>query len=393
MTKPSESQSASDPRQALFDLLEGAVDEGVFPGCVALVYRQGTLLYEEAHGVLAAHRIAPGWQQRVARDTRYDLASLTKIVCTTSLVALAVGEGGMRLEDPVPEPWCRACPGATLTDLLEHCAGLRAHREYFAEVEPAELVELVDPQGVLQRIIETPPEYPLRDRSIYSDLGFIILGAWLERVFDQPLDVAFNNRIAFALGRLRDGTLAFRPFAVHPPPRVPEDGTIAPTEVYERELHPQGVPSHFELRSAVPVAHGHVHDDNAYVMGGVAGHAGLFGTAEAILDWARGWLELSLPGLTRALRDRFWTPSSVPGSTRRLGFDGPSPGGSGTGGHALSPRAVGHTGFTGTSVWIDPEPEGDGRIYVLLSNRVHPVRDNAAIRQFRPRFHEAAARL
>jgi CubicO group peptidase (beta-lactamase class C family) len=143
----------------------------------------------------------------------------------------------------------------------------------------------------------------------------------------------------------------------------------------------------------VPLAHGEVHDDKAYVMGGVAGHAGLFGSAWGVLEVGRAWLENTVPGLDSAVRDLFWRASHVPGSTRRLGFDGPDPDGGGSAGQALSRAAVGHTGFTGTSLWIDPRPAGDGRIFVLLSNAVHPTRNPEVIKAFRPRFHEAAARL
>ena len=136
-------------------------------------------------------------------------------------------------------------------------------------------------------------------------------------------------------------------------------------------------------------AHGQIHDDNAYVAGGVAGHAGLFGTAFAVLEVARAWLDSLLPGLDPSVRDRFWRPSAVPGSVFRLGWDGPSAGGS-TGG-ALEPGAVGHLGFTGTSLWIEPGPR---RIFVLLSNRVYPFRGDAGpIRAFRQRFHRLAAAL
>ena len=168
---------------------------------------------------------------------------------------------------------------------------------------------------------------------------------------------------------------------------------IAPTEVYDAALHPGGVPSHVKARDALPVAHGQVHDDNAWVMGGVAGHAGLFGDAWAVHEIARAWLQASLPGIGAALRDRFWRPSTVAGSTRRLGFDGPAPDGSGATGTALEPSAVGHTGYTGTSLWIDADAKGGARIFVLLSNRVHPTRDNEAIKALRPRFHAAAMRL
>jgi CubicO group peptidase (beta-lactamase class C family) len=155
-------------------------------------------------------------------------------------------------------------------------------------------------------------------------------------------------------------------------------------------LHPDGVPSHLPVRAAAGIAHGAVHDDNAWVMGGVAGHAGLFGTASAVLEIARAWCEGLLPGIEPAVRDRFWRRSTVPGSTRGLGWDGVSVDGSGMTGSAMSSRAIGHSGFTGTSVWIDPQGPW---IAVLLTNRVHPTRDDDRIKQLRPRFHEAAARL
>jgi CubicO group peptidase (beta-lactamase class C family) len=168
---------------------------------------------------------------------------------------------------------------------------------------------------------------------------------------------------------------------------------IAPTGVYDRALHPEGIPSYLPVREATSVAHGAVHDDNAWVMGGVAGHAGLFGDAWAVHDLARAWLHATLPGLDAKIRDRCWQQSTVEGSTRRLGFDGPSPDGSGATADATTSRAVGHTGYTGTSVWIDPHADGGARIFVLLTNRVHPVRTNDAIKAFRQAFHRAALAL
>jgi CubicO group peptidase (beta-lactamase class C family) len=356
---------------ALSRSLVVGVADGVFPGAVARVWWPGADGCTHAAGLLATHPDAPLCGRATAVDTIYDLASLTKVLCTTLLTAVAVGQGRLRLDDPVPAEWCAGCPGATLVDLLEHCSGLAAHREYFTEVAP------FDADGVLARVVATPPAYPLRSRAVYSDLGFIILGAWLERVFDRTLDAAFADAIAIPLG-VHD-SLCFRPR---------DRDRIAPTEVYRADLHPDGVPSYLPARAHTICAHGDVHDDNCWVMGGVAGHAGLFGDVDAVLTVARAWLDCSLPGLRPDVRDRFWRASSVPGSTRRLGFDGVSPDGSGACGTALGVDAVGHTGFTGTSLWIDPGPR---RIYVLLSNRVHPVRTNDAIKRFRPRFHAVAA--
>ena len=358
---------------ALAHLLDLGIADGVFPGAVARLWSADAVDHTHAAGVLATHVDAPLRGRATAVDTIYDLASLTKVLCTALLTATAVGEGRLRLDDPVPREWSAGCPGAVLADLLEHASGLAAHREYFTEVAP------FDADAVLARVVATETAYPLRSRAVYSDLGFIILGAWLERVLDRSLDDAFAHRIAIPLG-VHD-RLFFKPR---------DRDRIAPTEVYDRALHPDGVPSYVPVREHTRCAHGEVHDDNCWVMGGVAGHAGLFGDAESVLTVARAWLDASLPGLSPAVRDRFFRSSTVPDSTRRLGWDGPAPDGSGACGHALGPDAVGHTGFTGTSVWIDADRR---RIYVLLTNRVHPVRTNDAIKRFRPRFHALAATI
>jgi CubicO group peptidase (beta-lactamase class C family) len=382
-----------DPQQGLFELLEGAVADAVFPGGVALVWRDGATLYHEAHGHFATHADAPERFRGVTRDAVYDLASLTKVLCTTTLAAIAVSEGRLALASEVPAPWSAACPDATLADLLRHSAGLAAHREYFAELGrrgPA--------ARVLERVCATPPASIAGTQTIYSDLGFMILGAWIERVFDAPLDRLFADRVAWPLG-LDAGTvprLAFHRLQGARGGTTAEQALVVPTEVYDPALHPAGPPTWFACRAPARVAHYEVHDDNAFVMNGVAGHAGLFGDAEAVLEVARGWLLGGIPGLEDRWRRTFLEHRSpVPGSTRRLGWDGPNPDGSGSTGAALSSAAAGHLGYTGTSLWIDPTPP-DGRgplIAVLLSNRVHPTRDNPAIVQLRPAFHRAAASL
>ncbi|MEE9382003.1 MAG: serine hydrolase [Nannocystaceae bacterium] len=353
-----------------------------FPGCVALVWRAGATRYVGAHGVVATY---PGVPSALATTaTVFDLASLTKVLCTTTLAAMAVGQGKVRLETPVPSDWAAACRGATLGDLLEHCAGFRAHREFFAELRGSAAY----PLDLVRRAVETPAAYGLRQRSIYSDLGFIVLGAWLERLWEQGLGPAFRTRIAEPLGVAE--SLSFRSVATTPVPGV------APTEVYDVALHGSTPPSWFGARRHQPKlnwAQGQVHDDNAFVAGGTAGHAGLFGTAAAVLEVALAWVDAGrLAGLDAGVQRLFRQPSTVPASTRRKGWDGPTLDGSGSTGLSLSPRAFGHLGFTGTSLWVDPIP-GDARVYILLSNRVHPTRANLAIRGFRRAFHGIAAEL
>jgi CubicO group peptidase (beta-lactamase class C family) len=380
----------------MFDLLEDAVARAVFPGCVALVWRDGAVVYHEAHGHFATHEAAPERLRAVERGSVYDLASLTKVLASTTLTALAVADGRLRLDDPVPAPWSQACPGATLGHLLTHSAGLAAHREYFTEVAPE---PGRDPGGrVLARVCATPPDAPPGTRAVYSDLGLMILGAWLERVFDAPLDRAFADRVAWPLGLDRGVVprLGYHRIQGARGPTAAQRGLVVPTEVYDPALHPDGAPSWFACRAPVKVAHYEVHDDNAFVMGGVAGHAGLFGDAEAVFEVLHAWHAGTLPGLGDELRGRFLGHlSEVPGSTRRLGWDSPNRDGSGATGDALSPAAAGHLGYTGTSAWLDPSPP-DGRgplIAVLLSNRVHPTRANPEIQRLRPAFHRAAAAL
>ncbi len=384
------SQRNPDPWQAVFSTLEDGVRSGVFPGAVGLVWHAGATLYHEAHGAMASHVAASVKDRPVERDTIYDLASLTKVLCTTTLVAQLVSQGRLSLGDEVPEPWARACPDATLADLLEHCSGLAAHREYFTSVEP------FDPEQVLHHVAHTPREYPRREQAVYSDLGFMILGAWIERLLDQPLDEIFADRIAYRLGLDASPLphLGFRRLRSRAALGWSLEQRIAPTEVYDRARYPDQRPSYFDLREPDRVAHGAVHDDNAFVMGGVAGHAGLFGTAEAVLEVARAWAMDLVPDVSTEVRDRFWRASDVPGSTRRLGFDGTNTDGSGTTGESMSAQAVGHTGYTGTTVWIDPAADGGPRVVVLLSNRVHLSRDGAdGIRRVRRAFHTAAAGL
>ncbi len=366
-------------------LLDAAVGDGVFPGCVALVWREGAVRYRAAHGQLAASPGSPGLGQAVTPATRYDLASLTKVLATATLAAQSVGLGKVTLDDPLPEPWRAAAPDATFADLLEHAAGLEAHRPFFVQV----------PRGrrstLLEQVAATPRACGRRERAIYSDLGFLLLGAWLEQLWGARLDELFERQVAPVVP---DDDAPLPVLAYRPVDRGPvsdlEAPHIAPTEVYDPSLHEGEPPEWFQVRED-RVAHGWVHDDNTYAMNGIAGHAGLFGTADAVLAVARAWLEPgALEGLDESVRDRFWAPSSVPGSTRRLGWDGTSPDGSGSTHDACGPRTVGHLGFTGTSLWIDPDRQA---IYVLLSNRVHPTRHDSRIKATRRAFHRVAARL
>jgi serine-type D-Ala-D-Ala carboxypeptidase len=332
-------------------VVRDAIAARVFPGAVIEVGTSTAALGTLALGTLSYEAdSAP-----VEPETVYDLASLTKVLCTTTLALTLVERSVIALDDEV-QRWRPAWAGSdrqgvTVRHLLEHASGLPAHRPYYercsgrADVEAAITIE--------------PLEYEPGTRSVYSDVGFMLLGFVLEQAGGSALDKQFDM--------WRDSTpgaeiaLRFRP----PGTWLPR---VAPTEVdpWRGRL----------LR-------GEVHDENAAALGGVAAHAGLFGTAQAVGACARWWLA----ALGRSpLAAAFLRRGNVPGSSRALGWDTMMP--TSSCGTRLSPSAVGHTGFTGTSLWIDPEQD---LYFVCLSNRVHPSRQGDAMARVRPAIHEAAA--
>jgi CubicO group peptidase (beta-lactamase class C family) len=327
-------------------IIERAIRSRAFPAATIEIGRRGGVLWRGAFGRLTYAEDAP----IVTDDTVFDLASLTKVIATTTIAMRAVDAGRFALDDLVAErlaEWRGADREAvTIADLLEHASGLTAYLPFFR-----------DHQGRVefQRAICTLPlEYAPRSHSIYSDLGFILLGFMLEDV-GLPLS-------------------GFRTSADGPvfnPPREWRDRT-APTEL--------------DLWRG-RLLQGEVHDENTWALRGIAGHAGLFGTAGGVGTFARMMLDGLHGGSDLARAEtlaRFVRKSSVPGSSRALGWDTMLP--TSSCGTRLSPRAIGHTGFTGTSLWIDPELD----LYVVfLTNRVHPTRDNNRIQPVRRAVHDA----
>jgi len=284
----------------------------------------------------------------VGETTIYDLASLTKVLATAAVVASQLGRDRMRLNDRIGH-WIDAWSSeerqnVTIRDLLEHCSGLPGHRHYFETRSGRESFE--------PAICEEPLEYVPRTASIYSDPGFMLLGFAIENVAGSPLDRLFDSWRNAELGSGIE--LRYRP----------------PAEWLERTAPTEaGAPG--------AATRGVVHDENAAALGGVAAHAGLFGTAAAVGACARWWL-------TTPTLPRFSQKSAVPGSSRALAWDTMLP--TSSCGTKLSPHAIGHTGFTGTSLWIDPAQD----LYVaFLSNRVHPTRAGEGIQEARRALHDA----
>ena len=335
------------------DVLARGVADGAFPGACAEVGTDDGIVWTNSYGCLDTETGHPATAAAV-----FDLASLTKVLATTTLVMRAVDEGRLGLADRV-ERWLPAWRGAdrdavTVEDLLTHSAGLTAHLPFHRDHNGRAEFE--------HAICTLALEYPPRTLALYSDLGFMLLGFILaDSDGGRPLDRQFR-----ALGDARRwGDLRFRPPAAW-------RRRTAPTE--------------FDAWRG-RLARGEVHDENAWALGGVAGHAGLFGTAGAVGAFARDILRAWRGDdalVSPATLTRFMTRSPVPASSRALGWDTMLT--TSSCGTRMSPEAVGHTGFTGTSLWIDPR----ARAYVvLLTNRVHPTRANQAILGIRPAFHDA----
>jgi CubicO group peptidase (beta-lactamase class C family) len=336
------------------ELLERAVAARAFPAAVAEIGDANRPLWRQAFGRLTFSADS----RPTAEDTIFDLASLTKVIATAPLVMRQVERGALALDDPVGRhlsSWRGEDRGSvTIRDLLSHSSGLPAHRRFYLELRGRDAFETA--------IAGSPLEYEPRSKSIYSDLGFMLLGFILEDI--APLSAQFDALRA-QMGGIQD--LQF-----HPP------------EIWKRRTAPT---QENTIRGRLLV--GDVDDDNTWALGGAAGQSGLFGTAAAVGEYARHVLQV-LDGRVGAFRkDTLETfiakQNEVPGSSRALGWDTMLP--TSSCGTLMSPRAFGHTGFTGTSLWIDP----DRRVYfVLLTNRVHPTPENDAIRTVRREFHDAA---
>jgi CubicO group peptidase (beta-lactamase class C family) len=363
--------------------LQSAVDDGVFPGAQLAVRHRGELVY-----VVTAGRISsepPGLPVRAT--TIYDLASLTKPLVTVTSVLLLIQRAKVALGDPVQEVLAELHGApigqATVRDLLTHRSGLPGWRPFYKQLDARDMISGLPggdqpaKQHVLEMIRDEPLIYVRGERSLYSDLGFMLLGFLVERLSGMALDLWCEEAI---VRPLQADPMMFRPTAgraqsdvVRPPVDV---SRIAPSEQDEWRNR---------------LLRGEVHDENAAAMGGVAGHAGLFGTAESVLAvsgaWLRGYYgrESILEGeLVRQFTTR---QESADRSSWGLGWDTPSaPSSSGS---SFSERSFGHLGYTGTSLWIDPLCELE---VVLLSNRVHPSRRNEKIKLFRPHIHDLVYR-
>ena len=344
---------------SLTPMLDSAVAAGAAPGGVmAVSFRGARYLY-------GTGRLALNDPVRPNGHSIYDLASLTKVVATTTLAMLAVSEGKLELDAPVqrylPAFRGRGKELVTVRHLLTHSSGLPADRPLW-RLSP-------NPDSALRLVNATPLDTLPGARMVYSDIGAIVLGKVIEHIYGVRLDRLAARKIFRPLGM---GSTGFRPPATLLP-------GVAATE--------------YDTAWRKRIVRGEVHDEKAAWLGGVAGHAGLFGSAVDLLsfgEWVLGTLRRSggqadegngpdrptagPPVRPEILREFIRRQDVVPGSSRALGWDTPSPGNSA--GTRLGSSSFGHTGFTGTSIWIDLERD---LVIVLLTNRIHPTRNNPRI--------------
>jgi beta-glucosidase-like glycosyl hydrolase/CubicO group peptidase (beta-lactamase class C family) len=359
MARPEEVGFRSDGMAEVDRVVEKAVADKAFPGAVLAVGKDSALVHLKAFGGQSYQPAAPA----ATTDTLYDLASLTKVIVTTTLAMVLVDEGKLDIDKPVSAFVTGFRGGAkdrvTVAQLLTHSGGLKWWAPLYEELKGKD--------AYLERIVGMDLDYEPGSKSVYSDLGVILLGEILERVAGESLETFAKRRLFVPLGMKDTG---YRP----PPQLLPR---IAPTEQDDK----------WRKR----LVRGEVHDENAFALGGIAPHAGLFGSAPDLARFAQMLLNGGVYDhkrlVSRATVERFTRRAGVPGSSRALGWDTPSEGSSA--GTLLSARSFGHTGFTGTSMWMDPERK---LFVILLSNRVHPSRENNAIREVRRAVADAVVR-
>jgi CubicO group peptidase (beta-lactamase class C family) len=321
-------------------IINAAIADHAAPAMAVAIGRYNNLIYLHSYGRLTYADTAPA----VDEHTRFDMASLTKVVATTTAAMMLEEQGKLDISRTVasylPEFNAPDKKDITVRQLITHRGGLEAFAPLWATLKGK--------QQFLAAINSRPLAYPPGTKSIYSDWDYVLMGFIVERITGQTLDAYTAQHIFGPLGMSETG---YRPDTV-------DRRHIAPTEIDT-------------LRGLV---WGKVHDENANAMGGVSGHAGLFSTAHDMAIFARMMLNGGSVGSVRLLTPTTiarWTAAQDPGSSRALGWDTPAPHSSA--GRYFSPRSYGHTGFTGTSIWTDPER---GVWVVLLTNRVYPTRNN-----------------
>ncbi|MGE5436849.1 MAG: serine hydrolase domain-containing protein [Syntrophothermus sp.] len=335
-------------------LVNDAIKDKAFPGAVLLVAKDGKILHQQAYGFFTYDKDATP----VTASTIYDLASVSKVIATTTAVMICYDRKLFSLDDKVykyiPDFAANGKENISIKNLLLHNSGLPAYKKYYDPLKSKD--------EILADIYSSSLEYPTGTKTVYSDLGMITVGKIIEKVSGKTLDKFCYDEI-------------FKPLGM-------KNTFYNPSKKYKDRIAPTELDDYWRKRLLI----GEVHDETASLLGGVAGHAGLFSTAEDIYHL----LQMLLDGGTykgkRLINEetiKFFTTRYSPESTRGIGWDTKSAEGS-SAGTLYSANSFGHTGYTGTSVWIDKDRK---LITIFLTNRVHPTRNNNKIIKVRPLLH------
>ena len=368
----SENISHTTLKKQIKKLLKKGVLEGVFP-CAAssvsygLDNERSTIITYLGNAALLPEK------RKIRKKDFFDLASLTKPFATTMAILCLLRSGKIGLDEKLPDLVEKKTTDdkkeITMRQFLAHCSGFPAHREYFKILR--DVPEEKKSDMVVKLLLTEKLEYKPGTKSLYSDLGFMLLGKIIEKREGCSLADFFENKVLKPINM--EKKIFYNPVGKENKKNKPVDFVATEKCPWRKKI-----------------MCGEVHDDNCYTMSGIAGHSGLFGNIEGVTTYAGHILDMwkgrkRHPSIeNNDLKTFLRRQSNIPGSSWALGFDTPAWSGSSSGKY-FSPSSVGHLGFTGTSFWIDPEKE---LIVVLLTNRVHPNRGNTKIRQFRPLFHD-----
>jgi CubicO group peptidase (beta-lactamase class C family) len=337
-------------------LMKSAVKDSVFPGGALIFGIDQQVLYNKAFGNYTYSDNSP----IVETTSIFDLASVTKVVATTSAAMILVDQNKLSLDDKVidflPEFNNNGKDKITIKNLLVHNAGLAAFKQYYDEYSTAE--------EVINDIMNLPLNNPPGGNFVYSDLGMITLQKVIEKITGQTLDKFLKKNL---FEKLKMNQTMYNP---------------------SKEIKNKCVPTELDDFYRMRLLQGEVHDERAYMLNGIAGHAGLFSTTEDLSKFAMMMLNNGKYNDQQIIDAKIinqWTTKQSDQSDRGLGWDTKSPENSSSGKY-FSLNSFGHTGYTGTSIWIDKETK---LFVILLTNRVHPTRANSKIGKFRPIIHDA----
>ena len=337
-------------------VINKAVEDKSFPGAVVLVWKDGKTIYEKAFGNYTYDSSSP----KIKTNTLFDLASLTKVVATTTAAMICYDRDLFSLDDKVtkyiPEFGVNGKDNITIKNLLIHNSGLPAWKKFYGRD--------LKYDDVINEIYSSELEYKTGEKTVYSDLGIITLGKIIEKVTGKSLDVFCTDEI-------------FIPLKM-------ESTFYNPDDSLKKLCAPTEADNYWRMKTL----QGEVHDETSAMLNGVAGHAGLFSTADDLAKLMSVLLnkgKINQKIFIQQSTIELFTKRVSKESTRAIGWDTKSDSGSSAGKY-FSKNSFGHTGYTGTSIWADPDRN---LFVVLLTNRVYPTRENTKIQKVRPQLHNA----